>query len=127
MYHNTPFTYGKLLALALSEMQRTGDIVWTRVSQEMQRLTGADDEASSEVTDYLASLGEFQVSALFKERRDGTVKVSFRSNPPIDVAAVAQQFGGGGHRQAAGCTIMQSLQQAEPLVLAALRRAVEGP
>ncbi|MBA3944690.1 MAG: bifunctional oligoribonuclease/PAP phosphatase NrnA [Herpetosiphonaceae bacterium] len=126
VYHNTPFTYGKLLALALAEMQRAGDVVWTHVSQEMQRITGADDEAGSEVTDYLAGLGEFKASALFKERRDGTVKVSFRSNPPVDVASVAQQWGGGGHRQAAGCTIMQPLSDAEPLVIAALLQAVEG-
>ncbi len=126
VYHNTPFTYGKLLALALGAMHRSGDIVWTYVSQEMQRNAGADDEAASEVTDYLAGLGEFKASALFKERRDGTVKVSFRSNPPVDVAAVAVQWGGGGHRQAAGCTIMLPYSQAEPLVIAVLLQAVEG-
>ena len=36
------------------------------------------------------------------EQRDGQVKVSFRSRGELDVAAVAEQFGGGGHRQASG-------------------------
>jgi phosphoesterase RecJ-like protein len=94
----------------------------------MQDAEGIGDdaaaEAASEVTDYLSSFGGFHASALFKERRDGTVKVSLRARPPIDVASVAQQFGGGGHRQAAGCTIAGSLANAEERVLAALRVAV---
>ncbi|GAC1534166.1 MAG: bifunctional oligoribonuclease/PAP phosphatase NrnA [Herpetosiphon sp.] len=126
VYNNIPFSYGKLLAFALTEMQSSGSLVWTRVTQAMQQAAGADDEASAEVTDYLSALGGFRASALFKERRDGTVKVSLRSIPGVDVSSVAQQFGGGGHRQAAGCTILRPLVEVEPLVIAALAREVQS-
>jgi phosphoesterase RecJ-like protein len=107
--------------LALQAMQHDDQIVWTRVSLAMEKATGADVEAYSEVTDYLATLGGFRASMLLRERPDGAVKVSFRSTPGVDVAAVAQRFGGGGHRQAAGCTVEAPLDEAETIVLAELR------
>ena len=124
VYNAIPVSTARLLGHALLAMGNDDQIVWTHVSNAMQDLTGADDEAYAEVTDYLSSLGGFRASALFKERRDGTVKVSLRSVPGIDVSAVMSQFGGGGHRQAAGCTINGSLDEAERLVLTALRQVV---
>ena len=121
VYQNFPVSTARLIAHALLALQHDEQIVWTHVSQAMQAMTAADDDAASEVTDYLSSLGGFAASVLFKERRDGAVKVSFRSRPPIDVSAVAKQFGGGGHRQAAGCTVEAPLAEAEQLVLRALR------
>jgi bifunctional oligoribonuclease and PAP phosphatase NrnA len=122
VYRSTPVATARLLALALQVMSHDEQIVWTHVSNEMQTISGAGDEAHGEVTDYLASLGGFRASVLFRERRDGgSVKVSLRSRPGVDVSVVAQQFGGGGHRQAAGCTIPGSLAEAETLLLDVLR------
>lgn len=124
VYSNIAFETAKLLSLSLSELKREGAIAWTHVTQVMQHSVGANDDASAEVTDYIANLGGFTVTALFKERRDGSVKISLRSVPGVDVAAVALQFGGGGHRQAAGATLAGPLVEAEQRVLAALRAAV---
>lgn len=126
VYANIPFETAKLLSLALSELRREGEIAWTHVTQVMQRSVGASDDAAAEVTEYIANLGGLKATALFKERRDGSVKVSLRSVPSVDVAAVAQQFGGGGHRQAAGATLPGPLHEAEARLLAALRAAVAG-
>lgn len=124
VYSNIPFETAKLLSLALAELKRDGAIAWTHVSQKMMQQAGADDEASAEVTDYISNLGGFKATALLRERRDGSVKISLRSVPGIDVSAVAQQFGGGGHRQAAGATLEGPLAEAEERLLAALREAV---
>jgi phosphoesterase RecJ-like protein len=124
VYSNIPFETAKLLSLALAELKRDSVIAWTHVSQAMQQQVDADDEAAAEVTDYIANLGGFKATALLKERRDGSVKISLRSVPGVDVSAVAQQFGGGGHRQAAGATLDGPLAQAEERLLAALRAAV---
>ena len=121
VYRSVPALTARLLGLALQAMQHDDQIVWTRVSLAMEEATGADVEAYSEVTDYLATLGGFRASMLLRERPDGAVKVSFRSTPGVDVAAVAQRFGGGGHRQAAGCTVEVPLDEAETIVLAELR------
>lgn len=124
VYSNIPFETAKLLSLSLSELKREGSIAWTHVTQVMQRSVNASDDASAEVTDYIANLGGLRATALFKERRDGSVKISLRSVPGVDVAAVAQHFGGGGHRQAAGATLAGPLNEAEQRVLDVLRAAV---
>ena len=121
VYNAVPATTAKLLALALDAMQYDDDIAWTHVSNAMMEATNADDDAYSEVTDYLSALGGLRAIVLLKERRDGTVKVSMRSVPSVDVSAVARQFSGGGHKQAAGATIVAPLPEAEAQVLAAVR------
>jgi phosphoesterase RecJ-like protein len=126
VYRSIPAPTARLLGLALGVMQYDEQIVWTHVSLAMQEAVGVDVDAYSEVTDYLAKLGGFRASVLLRERTDGTIKVSFRSLPGVDVAAVAQRFGGGGHRQAAGCTIEASLSGAEAIVLAELRAQLAG-
>ncbi len=113
VYSSIPFETAKLLSLSLSELRQDGAVAWTHVTQVMQRSVGAQDDAASEITDYIANLGGLKATALFKERRDGSVKVSLRSVPGVDVAAVAQHFGGGGHRQAAGATMPGPLLEAE--------------
>jgi phosphoesterase RecJ-like protein len=54
------------------------------------------------------------------------VKVSFRGKGDVDVQRIAAQFGGGGHVNAAGCTVPGPLTEATRVVLAAARRAVDG-
>lgn len=120
IYHSTPFTHGKLLGLALTAMRAAGALVWTSISQAMLAQAGAEHEAAAEVTHYFPSLAGFRAYAMLKEMRNGEVRVSLRSVAGVDVASVAQQFGGGGHRQAAGCTLPGPLVVAEQRLLAAL-------
>lgn len=68
-----------------------------------------------------------RVSVLLADQGDGLIRVSFRSKPPVepgdpdfDVAAVAQHFGGGGHRRAAGARLRGGLDEARKLVVAHL-------
>ncbi len=62
------------------------------------------------------------VAYLLRESPDGkTVRCSLRSNPPWEVSPVAEAFGGGGHKQAAGCTFPGSLADAQRDVVARLR------
>jgi phosphoesterase RecJ-like protein len=67
--------------------------------------------------------------AFFKEWEPGVYRVSLRSKGEIDIRSVAQQFGGGGHKNAAGCTVAGDLPavcaQVVPLVLAAIERAAQ--
>ncbi|MNY81924.1 Bifunctional oligoribonuclease and PAP phosphatase NrnA [compost metagenome] len=49
---------------------------------------------------------------LIKEKAPGVIKVSLRSSGLVDVAAIAQSLGGGGHVRASGCTIYGTLDDA---------------
>jgi len=65
---------------------------------------------------------EIGAVALIKRQPDGACRVSLRSKGMVDVRAVASQWGGGGHRNAAGCTIRLPLDE----VKIALDRAIAG-
>jgi phosphoesterase RecJ-like protein len=69
------------------------------------------------------SLAGNQIAFLLREAPDGrSVRVSLRSNPPIEVGGVAVELGGGGHLQAAGCTVPGSLAAVAMDLLPRLRR-----
>ncbi len=68
------------------------------------------------------SLQGNQIAYLVRESKDAkSARVSLRSNPPFEVGSVAQAFGGGGHKQAAGCTISGALDAVVADVVARLR------
>jgi len=62
--------------------------------------------------------------ALLKLQSPGTLRVSLRSKGPIDVRTVAQIWGGGGHRNASGCTISGGLEEAKMRLVDALGHAL---
>jgi phosphoesterase RecJ-like protein len=126
VYYALPAASAGLVGLALSEMRRAGPIAWTVVTQAMMRQAGAEDEAVDEVTRMMQRVGGVLALVVFKERHDGTTKISMRSVPPIDVAALATRWGGGGHAQAAGATLLMPVEQAEREVVPLLKAIVEA-
>lgn len=124
VYFHTPYSTLQLVGQALARLQRDGALFWTSITIEMIRATGAEDEAGDEVVKLMQRTAGGRVFVLFKERFDGTVKISLRSTPGIDVAAIAQSWGGGGHRQAAGATLPMGLEAAYAEVLPVLRAAL---
>jgi phosphoesterase RecJ-like protein len=67
------------------------------------------------------------VGLFFMEQPRGGVKVSFRSQARVDVARVAEAFGGGGHRLASGAILPTSLDEARARVLQAVGAALDAP
>ncbi|MFO7170767.1 MAG: DHH family phosphoesterase [Chloroflexota bacterium] len=126
VYYALPSSSARLIGLALSGLQVRDRVAWTTVTQAMMETSGAEDEAADEVLRVMQRIGEARVLALFKERRDGTTKLSLRSRAPLDVARLAQHWGGGGHAQAAGATLALPPAQAEAEVLPLLHRLVEA-
>lgn len=90
---------------ALREVQWTGTVIWTALTQDMFGTCGAvPSEAEGLVNFLLGTEGSLVAAILFAT--DTGWRVSLRSIPPsVDVAAIAAEFGGGGHPRAAGCTI----------------------
>jgi bifunctional oligoribonuclease and PAP phosphatase NrnA len=69
---------------------------------------------------YPRSIVGVEVAVSFREEEGGVFRVSFRSKGRVDVSAVAARFGGGGHRNAAGCTVPGTLADVKKRVLEAL-------
>lgn len=82
---------------------------------------------AEELVNYPRSIGSVRVGFLLRELGGGRVKVSLRAKGDVDVNRVAARFGGGGHANAAGCTIAGSLDAVTQQMLEAVRAAVAAP
>ena len=118
----------KLMGLVLSRLQMThgGKVAHTEVRREDYAATGATPQDSEDLVNYTRSLEGVEVGLLFMEQPRGGVKVSFRSRQHVDVARLAERFGGGGHRLASGAILETSLADARTRVLAAVGEALAG-
>src|SRR5437588_11222834 len=95
----------RLLGAALSALQREGPLAWIWVTQEQMERVGAREEDCEGLVNYALSIGDVEVAVFFRELPDGRFRVSLRSKGKLNVAAVAEHFGGGGHKCASGCSM----------------------
>ncbi len=118
LYESEPPQRIALLALALSDLtvSPSGEYASVTVTREMYRLTGSTAEDTDRFINYPRSIRGVQVALFFREVSDGVFKVGFRSKGKVDVSAVSAHFGGGGHHNAAGCTVKGSLAEVKSLV-----------
>src|SRR5437660_4149380 len=117
----------ELLSLVLGTAKRddTGRIAWMEQTLEMQEQTCASEEDADGFVNYPLSVSEVEAAALFKECSPGVYRTSLRSKGDVNVAKVAEQFGGGGHRNAAGCTLKGNLESVERQVVPLLQDAIK--
>lgn len=113
-------------ALASLEVGEMGRLSWITVRTEDLEQTGATAEDREGLVEYARRLQGVEVAILFREIHGGRTKASLRSNGDVNVAAVAREFGGGGHRQAAGVLLERPVEEARREVVARLRRAVRA-
>ena len=114
---------GETLASLQTEMD--GRIAYTSVSREDLERTGALAADSEDLVDFTVSMTGVEVGMLFIEQARGGVKASLRSRTGVDCAKLAGQFGGGGHRAAAGLTLPDDLPTTIERVLAGVRSALD--
>jgi phosphoesterase RecJ-like protein len=82
---------------------------------------------AEELVNYPRSIGSVKVACLLRELSGGRVKVSLRAKGEVDVNKIAATFGGGGHANAAGCTISGPLDAVTRRVLDAVSAALAAP
>jgi len=111
----------RLLGAALSNLHREGPLAWIWATREQMDHVGAKEEDCEGLVNYVLSIQEVEVAIFFRELPDRRFRVSLRSKGQLDVAAVAEQFGGGGHKCASGCSVDGPLSIAVAKVVAQLR------
>ncbi len=97
----------RLFGAVLSSIQLdpSGRLAIIYLDREMARRTGGTYDDTEGLINLPLTVKEIQAVAFFKEWEDGQYRVSMRSKGEIDVCSVAKQFGGGGHKNASGCTV----------------------
>jgi phosphoesterase RecJ-like protein len=97
----------KLFGAVLSAMQidQTGRIAIVYLDHEMARAAGGTYEDTEGLINLPLTVKEIEAVVFFKQDEADQYRVSMRSKGAIDIGVVAKEFGGGGHKNAAGCTV----------------------
>lgn len=96
------------VCLSRCEFLMGGKIVWSIVHKKDFEKTNARYEDVDGVPDEMRSIKTVKVALLFREQDDKYLRVSLRSKDKINVAEIAERYGGGGHFDVAGCSIPNS-------------------
>lgn len=114
----------RLLGAALRGMQVEGPVAWSAVTQADLAEVGAFAEDAEGIVQALIAMDGVRAAALLRELPDRNhLRVSLRSKGAVNVAQVAEEIGGGGHRNASGCTIDGPLEAASLRIAHALQQA----
>lgn len=104
IYESEPLARLRLVqeVLATLEVSCNGTLATMAIDSAMLARTGADASMTGGLVNYARSVRGVEVAALLTEQPDGGFRVGLRSRGTVDVALVAEAFGGGGHKNAAG-------------------------
>lgn len=119
-----PLASVRLWGQALASLHLQGDVLWTEVTRDMREHCAVEENGDSGLANFLSGVREPKVVVVFTERDNGTIDVGMRSVPGYDVSKIALQLGGGGHPQAAGCTLEGDLDRVKEWVLDQIHRGL---
>ncbi len=127
VYNSYPWSRIELMRQVLDTVKRddeTGRIAWMRQTLKMREQAGAVDGDNNGFVNIPLAARDILAVSYMREVGEGRYRVSLRSKGSINVARVAEQFGGGGHRNAAGLTVEGDWDELESAIVEALRAAV---
>jgi phosphoesterase RecJ-like protein len=124
VYYSVPESKVVLLGAALLNLRREDRLAWLWITLDDMARVGAVEEDCEGIVNFALSIAGVEAAVFLRELSGGEVRVSLRSKGAINVAAIAESLGGGGHQNAAGCTLAGPLNRARDQILAGLRPAV---
>ncbi|HMC11761.1 MAG TPA: bifunctional oligoribonuclease/PAP phosphatase NrnA [Pirellulaceae bacterium] len=113
------------VVLARIEAELDGRLAHTYVLKEDFPKVNALPSDTEDVVNSALAIGGTQVAVIFVEQQGGGFKISFRSRSNVDCSKLAEKWGGGGHKAAAGTFVNGPLAEVQPLVLDAVRAAMK--
>lgn len=128
LYENDSIGRLRLIGRTLSRAQTEfdGRLIYTYIDLEDFRITGAVASDSEDIINMTLGVNGTQMAVIFVEQQTGGFKISLRSRCQIDCAKLAEKFGGGGHKKAAGLFVNEPLETAQQKVLDVVRAAIRG-
>jgi phosphoesterase RecJ-like protein len=123
IFNHRPLGMVRMWTRALQQLLLQDRILYSEITQSMRRDVGYEQDGDAGLVNFMNTTDEADIAVVFSELQDGQINVSMRSVVGYDVSQVALQLGGGGHAQAAGCTLPGPLESAKSRVLPLLRQA----
>ncbi len=121
LYHRALLTKSfqalRFWGAGLSTLERDGPVVWTTLTMADRMAAGYGGRDDADLINLMSAIDDAEIWVIFVEQPNGNIKVSWRSQPGIDVSAVAMGFGGGGHPAASGAEISGSVDEVRTQVL----------
>ena len=116
----------KLFGALLSAMRldRAGQVAILYLDHEMARTAGGTYEDTEGLINLPLTVKEIQAVVFFKQAEGDEYRVSMRSKGNVDIGAVAKEFGGGGHKNAAGCTVTGAIDALQNLFVEKMEEAI---
>ncbi|MDX2034136.1 MAG: bifunctional oligoribonuclease/PAP phosphatase NrnA [Blastocatellia bacterium] len=126
IFYSYPYAKVMLIGAVLGTLQRddSGRIAWITMTREAMERSGATEDDSDGIINYPLTVGDVEAVAFFRELSTSTYRISLRSKNRVNVARVAEGFGGGGHANAAGFTVKADYEELSRDVIAKLKEAV---
>src|SRR5271165_5944914 len=121
VYFSTQLSKMRLLGEALRTLHRDGSLAWMHVTHRTMEMCESQEEDCEGLVNYALAIEGIEVALFFREQPEGGFRVSLRSKGAVNVAKVAESFGGGGHTCASGCAIEGPLSVATERMIAQLR------
>jgi len=127
VYSSYPWSRIELMRQVLATVKRneTGNVAWMRQSLTMAENAEAVDGDNNGFVNIPLAAKEVEAVVYMREVQPNAYRVSLRSKDNINVARVAEKFGGGGHKNAAGCRVEGDWDTRENEIVTALTEAVE--
>jgi phosphoesterase RecJ-like protein len=131
IYESYPYARLQLLQRALADLTLAdrNRIAYYWITNEMYQQTGAKREDTEGLIDYARAIEGVVVAVLFEELANaeaGKIRISIRSkNAKLDANSIARQFGGGGHREAAGARLTGEPHAVEHQVVGVISKALQ--
>ncbi|MBN2272042.1 MAG: bifunctional oligoribonuclease/PAP phosphatase NrnA [Sedimentisphaerales bacterium] len=124
LYHS--FSHARfnlmLAMLATLELHFDGRFATQHILLQDFERTGTTSADTENLINECHRIGTIEASALFVELKDGRIRCSLRSRGAVDVSKIAEKFGGGGHKPAAGAFLPGPLQNAKERILDEMSR-----
>jgi len=127
VYNNYPWSRIELMRQVLATVKRneTGQVACMRQTLEMQKQAGAIDGDNNGFVNIPLAARDVKAVVYMREVGPNRFRASLRSKGDINVARIAERFGGGGHKNASGLSIEGDWDEKEREIVAALAAAVE--
>jgi len=118
----------KLFGSVLGAMQigGTGRIAVVYLDHEMARAAGGTYDDTEGLINLPLTVKEIEAVVFFKQIEGDEYRVSMRSKGEIDIGAVAKEFDGGGHKNAAGCTVTGPIDVLQKVFIEKIELAIDG-
>ncbi len=125
LYESWDYKRFRLLVLALNTLEVKNGIAVIHITRNMFKETRTSSEDTEHFSNFPRMIGSIKMAVLLRELESGQWKASLRSRGEVNVARLAEKFGGGGHENAAGFKIKAGLKTVKEVLFGTPSRSLK--